>query len=100
MPTQEFIAFAHHLADLSNEIAKKYFRLPNGEMAKADQSPVTKADREIEEIIRAEIEKNFQSTELLAKNLAHKILMQNLFGFWIRLMAHRLLLLVVRFLAH
>lgn len=59
MPTQEFIAFAHHLADLSNEIAKKYFRLPNGEMAKADQSPVTKADREIEEIIRAEIEKKF-----------------------------------------
>ena len=59
MPTQEFIAFAHYLADLSNEVAKKYFRLPNGEMAKADQSPVTKADREIEEIIRAEIEKKF-----------------------------------------
>lgn len=55
----DLVAFAHHLADLSAPIARKYFRTPNGEVIKEDQSPVTQADREIEEIIRAEIEKKF-----------------------------------------
>jgi inositol-phosphate phosphatase/L-galactose 1-phosphate phosphatase/histidinol-phosphatase len=44
----EIISFSHHLADIANVITKKYFRLPNGEVAKLDQSPVTLADKEIE----------------------------------------------------
>ena len=59
MLNQEIINFANHLADLSSEIAKKYFRLPNGEVAKDDDSPVTKADREIEKTLRDELEKKF-----------------------------------------
>ncbi len=59
MLNQEIINFANHLADLSSEIAKKYFRVPNGEITKEDDSPVTKADREIEKIIREQIEKKF-----------------------------------------
>lgn len=59
MPDQKIIEFANHLADLSAEIAKKYFRLPNGEIAKDDDSPVTQADREIEKTLRQEIIKNF-----------------------------------------
>ncbi|MSP33971.1 MAG: histidinol-phosphatase [Rickettsiales bacterium] len=55
----DLAAFANHLADLSEPIARKYFRTPNGEIIKDDQSPVTLADREIEEIIRAEIAKKF-----------------------------------------
>ncbi len=55
MLNQEIINFAHHLADIAAHITKKYFRLPNGEIIKADESPVTKADREIEETLRAEI---------------------------------------------
>ncbi len=51
--------FANHLAELSAPIARKYFRMPNGEVIKDDQSPVTQADREIEEVLRAEIIKNF-----------------------------------------
>ncbi len=53
---KKFSDFANHLADLSAPIAKKYFRVPNGEIIKADLSPVTHADREIEEVLRAEIE--------------------------------------------
>ncbi len=55
MIDQKTINFAHNLADISSEIAKKYFRLPNGEIKKEDESPVTKADREIEEILRQKI---------------------------------------------
>lgn len=72
MPTPEIIAFANHLADLSNEIAKKYFRLPNGEIAKADDSPVTKADREIEAAIRSEIEKKFPEHGIIGEEFGDK----------------------------
>lgn len=59
MNNKNFSDFANHLADLSEPIARKYFRLPNGEIVKEDKSPVTLADREIEEILRSEIEKKF-----------------------------------------
>ncbi len=59
MLDSDLIKFSHHLADISEEIAKKYFRVPNGEIEKDDQSPVTKADREIEEIIRHNIKKKY-----------------------------------------
>jgi len=72
MPSQEIITFANHLADLSIPIAKKYFRLPNGEVAKEDDSPVTKADREIEEVIRAEIEKKFPTHGIIGEEYGNK----------------------------
>lgn len=53
------VEFANHLADLSAPIARKYFRAANGEIEKEDRSPVTQADREIEEVLRAEIERKF-----------------------------------------
>ncbi len=67
MLTSEIIDFANHLAEISKPIAKKYFRLPNGEIAKEDDSPVTKADREIEKIIRAEIEKKFPTHGIIGE---------------------------------
>ncbi len=72
MPSQEIISFANHLADLSAEIIKKYFRLPNGEMQKNDETPVTKADREIEKIIRAEIEKKFPTHGIIGEEFGVK----------------------------
>lgn len=54
---QEFLTLANGLADLSGEIARKYFRQPFEVISKADESPVTIADRSIEEAIRAAIEK-------------------------------------------
>jgi inositol-phosphate phosphatase/L-galactose 1-phosphate phosphatase/histidinol-phosphatase len=59
MLTPEIVNFANYLADISQPIAQKYFRTFNGEVAKEDDSPVTKADREIEAAIRLEIEKKF-----------------------------------------
>lgn len=67
MLTSEIIDFANHLAEISKPIAKKYFRLPNGEIAKEDDSPVTIADREIEKIIRAEIEKKFPTHGIIGE---------------------------------
>ncbi len=54
---QEFITIANGLADAAGEVARKYFRQPFEIISKADESPVTVADREIEEAIRAAIEK-------------------------------------------
>lgn len=51
--------FCHHITDLSADIAKKYYRMPNGEVEKGDQSPVTLADREIEAIIRENIKQHY-----------------------------------------
>lgn len=72
MITKEMLDFANHLADLSEGIAKKYFRISNGEIAKEDDSPVTKADREIEKIIRDEIEKKFPSHGIIGEEYGIK----------------------------
>jgi len=70
---KEIIEFANHLADLSSVIAKKYFRhFEIGEMAKEDDSPVTKADREIEKIIREEIEKKFPDHGIIGEEYGTK----------------------------
>ncbi len=57
--TPEIIKFANHLADLSIPIAKKYFRKDLGEQKKLNDTPVTIADREIEEVLRSAIRKKF-----------------------------------------
>jgi inositol-phosphate phosphatase/L-galactose 1-phosphate phosphatase/histidinol-phosphatase len=48
----EFEALAHRLADAAGEVQRRYFRTPVTVEAKADQSPVTIADREAEAVIR------------------------------------------------
>lgn len=49
----EFVAVAEKLADAARPIAQRYFRAGIPIEAKADDSPVTKADREIEAALRA-----------------------------------------------
>lgn len=65
----EFVTFSHYLADLSADIAKKYFRQNFGEKTKLDDTPVTLADKEIETIIRSEIEKRFPSHGIIGEEL-------------------------------
>lgn len=48
----EFIALAHELADAVHPIVDQYFRQDNGVEIKADATPVTLADREIEQLWR------------------------------------------------
>ena len=49
----------HHLADISGERALTYFRANVVVDTKDDASPVTRADREAEEVMRAAIHRTF-----------------------------------------
>lgn len=51
-----FVAFAHRLADASGEVIRRYYRRPIAVDSKADESPVTIADREAETALRRLIE--------------------------------------------
>ncbi|CAA7616153.1 Fructose-1 6-bisphosphatase [Candidatus Terasakiella magnetica] len=52
----EYIALAERLADAARPIVRKYFRTPVTVDDKADSSPVTIADREVEAALRAILE--------------------------------------------
>jgi histidinol phosphatase-like enzyme (inositol monophosphatase family) len=52
---QDFSSFARLLADQAGEIARHYFRQELAIDIKADNSPVTRADREIEQCLRSRI---------------------------------------------
>ncbi len=54
---QEFEALANRLADEAGKIARMHFRTPFEVISKADESPVTVADRAIEQRTREIIEK-------------------------------------------
>ena len=64
---EEWIALAHRLADIARPIAQQYFRTPLDIVSKADDSPVTIADRSIEAAMRAEIEKTFPDHGILGE---------------------------------
>ena len=55
----EFKEFINHLANISGKIIRNYFRTDINMDSKADNSPVTIADRKAEEVMRKEIIKNF-----------------------------------------
>lgn len=55
----EFAEFAATLADASGPVLRRYFRQPYAVEAKADASPVTIADRESEQALRAAIEARY-----------------------------------------
>ncbi len=50
---EEFIPFAEQLANISGEIIRRYYKKKIPIEIKADDSPVTKADKEVERNIRA-----------------------------------------------
>jgi len=55
----EYLKFAHELADASGKVIRKYFRSKMTVENKADDSPVTVADRLTETIMREMISKKF-----------------------------------------
>jgi inositol-phosphate phosphatase/L-galactose 1-phosphate phosphatase/histidinol-phosphatase len=55
----EYLAFAHELADRAGEVVRRYYRMPIAVDYKADESPVTIADREIEGVMRDLIRSRF-----------------------------------------
>jgi inositol-phosphate phosphatase/L-galactose 1-phosphate phosphatase/histidinol-phosphatase len=56
---QTTIDFALSLADTAGEVVRRHFRTTLPASQKADKSPVTAADREVETAIRARIEQQF-----------------------------------------
>lgn len=59
MHMEQFIPFAHQLADVAGAIIRPYFEAELDVEAKDDKTPVTKADREAEAAMRALIEAQY-----------------------------------------
>ncbi len=64
---EDVLAFAAELADAARPIARAYFRTPLDIVTKADESPVTLADRAIEARLRGLIERGFPITASSAR---------------------------------
>lgn len=67
----EWRAFARHLADLSTNIIKPYFRSDLQVELKADQSPVTIADTKAEEVMRGAIMAAYPDHGILGEEFGH-----------------------------
>ena len=67
----EFRKFARYLADLSAGVIKPYFRTNIRVEQKSDQSPVTIADKNAEEIMRNEIEKEFPEHGIIGEEFGN-----------------------------
>ena len=63
----EFVDFANMLADSATATSMKYFRKNLDVENKDDESPVTVADKETEEIIRNKIRNNFPNHGILGE---------------------------------
>lgn len=64
---QEFVALADRLAEAARPVIRKYFRTPVAVDVKADDSPVTIADREVEAEMRALIKAAFPEHGILGE---------------------------------
>jgi inositol-phosphate phosphatase / L-galactose 1-phosphate phosphatase / histidinol-phosphatase len=62
-----FLVFAQRLADAAGEVIRPYFRKPLAVVDKADLSPVTAADRQAEEMMRALIEAHYPEHGILGE---------------------------------
>lgn len=65
--TQEFLNFAHQVADAVGEIHRKYFRMPVTTEYKDDSSPVTQVDKESETLMREMVMKRFPDHGILGE---------------------------------
>lgn len=69
---QEVLLLANHLADAAREVIHTHFRTPFEIIAKADESPVTVADRAVEARMREMIEKTFPNDGILGEEYGVK----------------------------
>ena len=68
----EYLKFAHELADVSGKLIQKYFRSKMTVEDKADDSPVTVADRLAETVIRDMISKKFPDHDVIGEELEYQ----------------------------
>lgn len=69
---QELLSFANHLADESGKVIRQYYRTDFAVENKADESPVTIADRTVEATLRQLIEKNRPDDGILGEEYGVK----------------------------
>ena len=84
---KEFGGFCEDLCKQSGAIIQKYFRAKIAIDNKKDRSPVTRADRESETLIRELIQKKYPKHESSVKSLRPTMKTQNISGFLTPLMA-------------
>lgn len=63
------LALAHKMAAASGEVLKRYFRSSLSVERKADSSPVTRADREAEAVMRTLIETHFPEHGIIGEEM-------------------------------
>ena len=63
----EFELFSHELADASGKVIRKYFRSKMTVEDKADESPVTIADRQTETVMREMISVKYPDHDILGE---------------------------------
>ena len=71
-PDESFVDLAGRLADAAGAISMTYFRSSLTVEAKADQSPVTVADKEAEAAMRALIEDAFPDHGIIGEEMQDK----------------------------
>lgn len=71
MLNQEIISFANHLADISGDVIKRYFRNHFAENSKENQTPVTLADKGSEMVIRDAIIKNYPDHGIIGEEFGN-----------------------------
>ena len=64
---KSILGFANELADAASEVTLKYFRSSFHVENKDDQTPVTQADREVEELLRGMIKKKYPSQGIIGE---------------------------------
>lgn len=69
---QDILSIAHKLADAAGEIIHRHFRTPFEITAKADETPVTVADRAVEARLREMIEAAFPQDGILGEEYGEK----------------------------
>ena len=67
LDSKTLIDFCNETLELSGKIALTYFRDIRDLTIKGDESPVTLADKQIEQVIRREIEKNFPGHNIIGE---------------------------------
>jgi len=67
----EFKDFTNHLANISGKIIRNYFRADINIESKADDSPVTIADRKAEEVMREEIMKTYPEHGIIGEEFGN-----------------------------
>ena len=82
---QEFVDFSKELARASGEVIMRYFRRDFTVETKADESPVTIADRQAEEIMREMIMKAYPTHGIIGEEFGnHNEDRPNTSGCWTR----------------